>query len=141
MITDSMFFFYIFPKGPFEYKNGKIVQYWILIAPKNHLDALKSMQKTSAPCKASFLKKISRKPQQMTVFGQNCKKGSFLRIFLDFFRNHTLKRAKKRSRVRVTIEGQCVLLQISHQIKMFDILLNSQNHRMNHVFPGILLNP
>ena len=32
----------------------------------------------------------------------------------------------KRSRARATIEGQCVLLQISLQIKMFDFLLNSQ---------------
>ena len=45
----------------------------------------------------------------------------------------------KRSRVRVTIEGQRVLLQISLQTKMFDFLLSSQNHRMNHIFPGILL--
>ena len=51
------------------------------------------------------------------------------------------KVGKKRSRARVTIEGQCVLLQISLQIRMFDFLLNSQNHRMNHIFPGILLNP
>ena len=51
------------------------------------------------------------------------------------------KLTTKRSRVRVTIEGQRVLLQISLQIKMFDFLLNSQNHRMNHIFPGILLNP
>ena len=34
-----------------------------------------------------------------------------------------------RSRVRVTIEGQCVILQTSLQIEMFDFLLNSQNHR------------
>ena len=34
----------------------------------------------------------------------------------------------KRSRVRVTIEGQCFLLKISLQIKRFDFLLNSQNH-------------
>ena len=47
----------------------------------------------------------------------------------------------KRSRVRVTMEGQRVLLQISLQIKMFDFLLNSQNHRMNNIFSGILLNP
>ena len=47
----------------------------------------------------------------------------------------------KRRKARVTIEGQCVLLQISLQIKMFDFLLNSQNHRMTHIFPGILLNP
>ena len=47
----------------------------------------------------------------------------------------------KRSRARVTIEGQRVLLQISLKMKMFDFLLNSQNHRMNHIFPGILLNP
>ena len=32
----------------------------------------------------------------------------------------------KRSRARVTIKGQCVLSQISLQIKMFDFLLNSQ---------------
>ena len=37
----------------------------------------------------------------------------------------------------VTIEGHRVLLQISLQIKMFDFLLNSQNQRMNHIFPGI----
>ena len=42
---------------------------------------------------------------------------------------------------KVTIEGQCVLLQISIQIKMLSFLLNSQNHRMNHIFPGIILNP
>ena len=47
----------------------------------------------------------------------------------------------KRSRARVTIEGQHVLLQISLQIKMFDFLVNSQNHPMNHIFPGIILNP
>ena len=47
----------------------------------------------------------------------------------------------KRSRARVTKEGQRVLLQISLQIKKFDFLLNSQNHRMNHIFLGILLNP
>ena len=45
----------------------------------------------------------------------------------------------KRSRVRVTIEEQCVLSQISLQIKMFEFLLNSQNHRMNHIFPGIYM--
>ena len=48
---------------------------------------------------------------------------------------------KKRSRARVTIEGQGVLLQISLQIKMFYFLLNSQNHRMNHIFQGMVLNP
>ena len=47
----------------------------------------------------------------------------------------------KRSRARVTIEGQCVLLQISLQIKFLNFLFNSQNHRMNYIFPGILLNP
>ena len=46
----------------------------------------------------------------------------------------------KRSRARITIERQRVLLQISLQIKMFDFLLNSKNPRMNHIFPGILLN-
>ena len=44
-------------------------------------------------------------------------------------KNHAIswdkKSHKKRSRARVTIEGQCVLLQISHQIKMFNFLLNS----------------
>ena len=46
----------------------------------------------------------------------------------------------KMSRARVIIEGQCVLLQIPLQIKMFNFLLNSQNHRMNCIFLGILLN-
>ena len=46
----------------------------------------------------------------------------------------------KRSKVRVTIEVQHVLLQIALQIKMFDFLLNIQNHRMHHIFLGILLN-
>ena len=50
-------------------------------------------------------------------------------------------RDMKRSRARVTTEGQRILLQISLQIKIIDFLLNSQNHRMNHIFPGILLNP
>ena len=47
----------------------------------------------------------------------------------------------KKSRVRLTIEGHRVLLKISIQIKMFEFLLNSQNPRMNLIFPGILLNP
>ena len=47
-----------------------------------------------------------------------------------------------RSRARVSIEGQCVLLQNSPRIKMFDFfLLNSQNYRMSHIFLPILLNP
>ena len=48
--------------------------------------------------------------------------------------NH--RQLRKRSRARVTIEGQRVLLQISLQIKMLNFLLNSQNHIMNHIFPG-----
>jgi hypothetical protein len=47
-------------------KNGKIVRYWILIAPKKRLNALKSTQKTSARGKVSVLKK-SRK-----TFKNNC---------------------------------------------------------------------
>ena len=60
--------------------------------------------------------------------------------FFGFFRfvfkvtNVTMKHYKvyyctKRSRARVTIGGQCVLLQNSLKIKM------------NHIFPGILMNP
>ena len=60
-------------------------------------------------------------------------------VFFEKF--YGAKKDRKRSRVRVTIEGQRVLLLISLQVKMFDFLLNSQNHRMNHIFPGILLNP
>ena len=40
----------------------------------------------------------------------------------------------KRTRARVPIGGQCLLLQISLRIKIFDFLLNSQNYRMNHIF-------
>ena len=56
--------------------------------------------------------------------------------------SHTVSQLyMKRKRARVTIEGQSVLLKISLQIKMVDFLLNTQNHRMNHIFLGILLNP
>ena len=48
---------------------------------------------------------------------------------------------KKRSRARVTIGGQCVLLQNSLKIKLFDFFSKSQNYRMNHIFADILLNP
>ena len=47
----------------------------------------------------------------------------------------------KRSRARVTIKGQCVLFQIFLRLKMFDFFSNSQNYRMNHILPDILLNP
>ena len=48
----------------------------------------------------------------------------------------------KRSRARVTLGGQCVLLQNSLKIKLFDFFFSkSQNYRMNHIFPDILLNP
>ena len=47
----------------------------------------------------------------------------------------------KRNRARVTLGGQCLLLQISLRIKMFKILKKSQNIRMNHTLPDILLNP
>ena len=46
----------------------------------------------------------------------------------------------KRSRARVPIGGQCVLLQISPKI-FFLLLLNCQNYCMNHMFLDILLNP
>ena len=52
-----------------------------------------------------------------------------------------LKAGTKRSRARVTLGGQCLLLQISLRIKMFKILKKSQNIRMNHTLPDILLNP
>ena len=55
--------------------------------------------------------------------GEDCKKGGM-----------------KRSKARVTIGGQCVLLQNSLKINFFDFF-KSQNYRMNHIFPGILLNP
>ena len=32
------------------------------------------------------------KYQNITVFGQNCKKGQFFKVFLDFFQNGTLQR-------------------------------------------------
>ena len=35
----------------------------------------------------------------------------------------------KKSRARVSIEGQCVFLQNSPRIKMFDLFLNIQNYR------------
>ena len=41
---------------------------------------------------------------------------------------------RKRSRARVPIAGQCVFLQNSLRIKMFDFFLNSQNYRINHIF-------
>ena len=37
----------------------------------------------------------------------------------------------KKSRARVTIEGQCALFQNSPRIKMFDFFLNIQNYRMS----------
>ena len=57
-----------------------------------------------------------------------------------FRKNHETS-GKKGSRARVPIEGQCVLLQNSLRIKLFDFFLNSQNNRMNHIFLDILLNP
>ena len=47
----------------------------------------------------------------------------------------------KKSRARVTIGGQCVLLQNSLKIKLFDFFLKSQKYHMNYIFPDILLNP
>ena len=53
------------------------------------------------------------------------------------------KYATKGSRARFTIGGQCVLLQNSLKIKLFDIffLQKSQNYCINRIFPDIILNP
>ena len=45
----------------------------------------------------------------------------------------------KRSRARVTLGGQCLLLQIRK--KMLRILKKKLNIRMNHTLPDVLLNP
>ena len=65
--------------------------------------------------------------------------GLWPRPFLPFGQKKEL--IMKRSRARVTIGGQCVLLQNSLKIKLFDFFFKSQNYRMNHIFPDILLNP
>ena len=47
---------------------------------------------------------------------------------------------EKKSSARVPIEGQCVLLQITLKIKIFNIFSTSQSYRMNHISPDMLLN-
>ena len=49
------------------------------------------------------------------------------------FINNKEKYFMKRSRARVPVGGQCVLLQISLRTKILDFFLNSQNYRMNHI--------
>ena len=52
-----------------------------------------------------------------------------------------LEQHMKRSRARVPLGGQCVLLQISLRIKILDFFLNIQNYSMNHIVTVVLLNP
>ena len=56
-------------------------------------------------------------------------------LFSRVFKSH-----RKRSRARVSIAGQCAILQNCLRIKMFDFFLNSQNYRLNLIFLDILLN-
>ena len=87
------------------------------------------------------VKKSQRQPKGL--FSNKRQTSSpFLRVWqgLQMFSNISCQ-CTKRSRARIPIRGQCVLLQISLRIKIFDYFLNSQNYRMNEICPVILLNP
>ena len=53
---------------------------------------------------------------------------------------HKTRQGRKRSRARVPIEGQCVLLKISLRINFFDFF-KSKKYRIKHIFLDIVLNP
>ena len=79
-----------------------------------------------------------RQPEESPVLSD-----SFSYIYILFLICFNISPPKihwKRSRARVTIRGQCVCLQFSLRINMFDFFY-SQNYPMNHIFPGILMNP
>ena len=57
------------PQTFFDEKNLKIVHKQFLMAQKKRLDAQNASQKTSAPHKVWFLKKIMKNLQKITIFG------------------------------------------------------------------------
>ena len=64
-----------------------------MTAQKTGPDALNATQKTQAFYEVRFLKKSRKLPKFTSFWPFWLKMGIFMRFFLDFFRNHTLKRA------------------------------------------------